>query len=1226
MKLATRAIMLVSLLLGTSIIPMPNASAVPPTAPTLAGYSPVGGQVQLNITPPAGGADSYQVYESALGGSTWPTDYSRVFQFPTPTYTTTSTQFDVTSGTASNNLLQSSGIVQSIPADSTNSIITRVRFSVSFLNPLVGSCPLNVTIAKADYSLAGTTWDTSKELAGIRQVLTYAGPGGGQNSTQYTFIADFQTGRIIIGPTVDSSQGYQGFFTYTRPQNWTWTGAAGASSNGPVIPNLGANDAYLRVQYPQACNGGVAINADTSGPIAGGAMLIAGTNGVYASTSSDFYKLQVQRAVPGYNSGIVTVTLGCSLSCGQVTNIPRNESGTYHYRVVPYNSDGAGTQSNDASVTVSYSQGINPQNPITRDVWEQLTVASTSQSSNTFTENSGTPIAAGTYLIWVGAASTAVCNGAISLTWTNVFSMEADITDTTPIPVSSADWYEQPIYTLSMATGVSEVIPIQYTSAATDRGFGVIAKITLTSSVTPGSISYSQGNPAGGSGCTFGSSSGPLKLVAINEANTAAHNRARGFVGYSSDHVSGSSSGSTSIDSIWLSGGLGELSEAGILSGCTSCPEATKSPTTSQFSWTQVAGDVNLFTSTTTGGNNAAGQEAMQSFTADPAGKGKYLDTLSMRVQPLTGTCSGASISFSVTGVDMTTGAWNTANELANITATLTKSSGTTAGTVTIDWTNGLISDTTGLMTYSSLQYSIAGSPVSNTNAFSPSFSSATTYYWRVFVTNCANWQTSYTTASQYAGGTAFTRAVGSTGAFTAQAGDIESMTLNVYGGISLLQVRNVTAADFGGAYYVWICEVQRDTVPQQYNFTSNFGGRAKGTGFQAAGGAICSGVPTSSGAQETIQEWRLGYDTIPRTIVGQLTFTLDTSGAGRNQLYVGILTGSQPNHPHIGGPVSFVIGPAYNPILADVIYSTDDYFTQLNFTVFECANSACSAFGNISTIAAYLITICPGGGAFQRQVSGNVDIHGNISITGQDIPGCTVSITLSGVGYSPTVWTNNIANAGTYYFTVGVFFSTVSGGAFSLNPVGVSFYPTDPLCLVTGQNFQTNVTRTRATDLYIGLFKLDSNGVPQLFESPIFYWTANLPNNITFNATHSPVSTSTTGQYVIAVSFLKTNASQFALIAFERVGVNVACNFTVGTSALSTIDSTMQQQITQVNPAASGTPVPTTLTLEQRAAVMLDNMFGSYLFGIPNMVLILLVVVAFGAAMRFHGGGRREE
>ena len=771
------------------------------------------------------------------------------------------------------------------------------------------------------------------------------------------------------------------------------------------------------------------------------------------------------------------------------------------------------------------------------------------------------------------------------------------------------------INALATGGGVDATKVIQWASIGAGNGFYNITQFQMpyTASV------YLDYSFSGSSSCfTQDGFVVPLLPTGISAGNQLA-----GWIADAVAFCSGCAP-TTKVVGYFLNADITPISEAGILGGCTNCVEATKSPTTTQFGWTQIANDQTLVNTATS--DNTDTVSGLQSFTADLATKGKFIDTTAFRLKQAASGCNGATLTWAVSASNAYP--WNVTAELANLTTAITSTSSATTVGVTIDWSNGLISNSAPF-TFATPTAKASGNSVTIGSAsflsnFPPTMAAGGTFYlhWNI-QSNPGTCAVEVSTANPYSGGSYYSDS-GSAWSQVANS-DLSGWVMNVYGGVPITYTFTLNDKNVGGAYYSYICEVQKDATPQQYNFTSSFGGRAKATGYQAAGNSICASVVSTIGGtsvQQTIQEWRMGYDSIPRNATSVLTLTFDTGGSSRNLLYIGVFAGTQPLHPHVSGPLSFTAS-GYNSLPAYVIFSTDDYFTQLTFTVYECANSDCSAFGNVSTTAAYLVTICPG--TFQRQVSGTVNSTGNLVVTGQDIPGCQVRIDLSGTGYSLTTWTNNIGNSGTFTFNVGVFLGGASTGQFLLGAVSVTFSPSDPVCLVTGQNLQSTIVRSRSTDLYVALYKLDTNGVPQLFEQPIFYWTATLSNNITFNSSRSPLSVSDTGQYVLAVSFLKTNASQNSLVGFERIGVNVPCTFTVGTSALSTIDSITQQQVTKVNPAASGTPVPTVLSLEDRSRIALDNMFGSYLFGIPNMVLILIVLVAFGAAMRFHGGNGRN-
>src|SRR5581483_8187809 len=474
--------------------------------------------------------------------------------------------------------------------------------------------------------------------------------------------------------------------------------------------------------------------------------------------------------------------------------------------------------------------------------------------------------------------------------------------------------------------------------------------------------------------------------------------------------------------------------------------------------------------------------QGQQSFFANQTTQGRYLDTSTFRLQQSASGCNGATITWSISQSNAYP--WSVASELANLTASITSTSSATTTSVTIDWSNGQIANaapfTFGTPTAKTGGTTVAIGGASFLGAFPPSMAAGGTYYLHWYVAGAPGTCTiMYSSSDKYPSGSVY---IENAGAWAQQAAsDLSGWVVNVYGGVSALYTFSATDKHVGGAYYAYICEVQKDATPQQYNFTSSFGGRAKATGYQAVGVSICTGVVSAINGntlQQTIQEWRIGYDTIPRNASASLTITFDTGGSSRNLVYVGLFAGSQPTHLHLSGPNAFA-NAGRNSITPYVIFSTDDFFTQLDFTVKECAATStdCSTYGNTSTTAAYVITICPG--TFQRQVSGTVNSTGHAVVTGQDIPGCLVTITLTGsnatgAAYSSTTWTNTIGSAGSYSFTVGVFFASTTGGAFQLGALSVTF--SGNFTRVIPDAINITINRTRADDLYVDCVRLDPN------------------------------------------------------------------------------------------------------------------------------------------------------
>jgi hypothetical protein len=222
---------------------------------------------------------------------------------------------------------------------------------------------------------------------------------------------------------------------------------------------------------------------------------------------------------------------------------------------------------------------------------------------------------------------------------------------------------------------------------------------------------------------------------------------------------------------------------------------------------------------------------------------------------------------------------------------------------------------------------------------------------------------------------------------------------MNVYGGFPLTYTFSETDKHAGGASYAYICEVQKDSLPQHYTFSSSFGGGARLSSFQAAGNSICANPVISSVGgtllSQTIQEWRLGYETIPVNATASRTITLDSTGSGRNLLYIGTFAGTQPTaKTHLHGVYSYT-PTATNAIATYRLFSTDDYFTQVFFTVRACVtqnadgtcadvvNGANTANGAIIPNGSYSGTV-----SVLRAIAGVWSANGTFNLTGQDIPG----------------------------------------------------------------------------------------------------------------------------------------------------------------------------------------------------------------------------------------------
>ena len=555
--------------------------------------------------------------------------------------------------------------------------------------------------------------------------------------------------------------------------------------------------------------------------------------------------------------------------------------------------------------------------------------------------------------------------------------------------------------------------------------------------------------------------------------------------------------------------------EAAILSTQTS-----KHPPNEKLTWTRINSHRLVELAGVGSGGNVA--EIAQGFPA-PAG-GAYLDTTRIGMFGSgTFTCSG-TLRISVTNTLSVP--WNELAEAAGVQVPWTLSgTAPTSSFVTVNWAAATITEDAGSVSFGSPTWSIGGTTVTGENLkhLAPALSTSQgEYYARAFWSqgNCgssAYVMSRYSGSDSYSGGTAWTV---SGGVWTQVANqDLGGLILSTFGGNRTFEWRlNATARQAGGATYVYIAEHERDSVLGLVTPVSSWGGVAlygKDL-YELAGGAgtaECSfGGLTNSAC--SVKEYRLGHIPIPyNETADAFTVTINTNGMGRNLLYAGVLTG-QPPQTHLTQVTWDYQSSTGNDLTVYQLWSTDDYFAFADFTVKECANADCTEFGATLSNVSYSAKICGG----IRSAAGTPDAAGKFNISGQDLPGCDIIITLTGSGYAETAWSVQITSSGTHTYTIGIFKAGTTSGNAQLAATSVVF--TGNTTRYIPDRVAINITRGRNADVFVGLDKVDAtSGLVQHNIIRATYWKAFDSNTFQFYYPNKAKSTSQEiGLYVLWV------------------------------------------------------------------------------------------------------------
>ena len=545
--------------------------------------------------------------------------------------------------------------------------------------------------------------------------------------------------------------------------------------------------------------------------------------------------------------------------------------------------------------------------------------------------------------------------------------------------------------------------------------------------------------------------------------------------------------------------------EAGILAGQTS-----KSPANSKFSWARM-NPPTIFAKIDGVGSGGNVAQIAQSFPAPTGGGYIEISRIGMFGSG-TYTCGG-NLRISITNT--LSEPWNELAESAAVQVAWSLSgTAPTNNYVTVDWVTATISEDSGSVSLGTPTWSIGGNTVTGENlkALAPYITPAQgTYYMRAYWDqgNCgasAYVMSRYSGCDCYAGGTAW---YVSGDAWTqSPAQDFGGFLLNSYGGNKTYEWRlNATPTNIGGAAYVYICEHPRDSNTGLATPQTSWGGSALWGKdlYELAGGA---GTPECTFAgignsQCLLREYRLGHKEIPFNTTEALTITMNMNGMGRNLVYVGTLV-SQPTQTHIqiaSWDNQEVLG---NDLVVYQVWGTDDYFALAEFTVKECANTDCTEFGVTLSNVSYFASICNG----IRTAAGTPDSAGKFNVSGQDLPGCSIKVTLTGSGYAETTWTAEITSAGTHRFTIGIFKAGTSSGSAQLAATTIAFEGNTSVHVPDRLNI--TITRGRSAPLFIGLDRVDpTTGLVQHNVITATYWKQSDANAFQFYYPNRAKSTS---------------------------------------------------------------------------------------------------------------------
>ena len=704
--------------------------------------------------------------------------------------------------------------------------------------------------------------------------------------------------------------------------------------------------------------------------------------------------------------------------------------------------------------------------PEEQDVWRQIAPPIAGQNSGAQTTTGLTLAAGQTYYLYVGtnavwgqyvnAGSSAGSNDLFSLTQNGVLTPGVKGADAALISMTNTTATYNPYYAVVRVTPTTTT---NYYLTTSSGGFG-----------SPGSLSTGWTFPPG---------------------DRTSHT---GVIGYHGAWGHSGSPGTHIAHAIKCC--PVRQSEAGIMSG-----QVSLNPLNTKTSWSRINPATTHFQLDGAGsGGNIA--EIAQSFPA-PVG-GAYVEKTRIGMFGSGNYNCGGSLRISITNTLSVP--WTELAEVAGVHVSWTL--GGTAPSnnyVTVDWVAATITEDAGAVSLGTPTWSIGGNTVTGENlkALAPFITpSQGTYYVRAYwdqgsCGTSAYVMSRYSGSDGYAGGTAW---YVSNGAWTEQAGqDFGGILVATYGGNKAYEWKlNATDLNLGGATYLYIAEHQRDSNTGLATPSSSWGGSALwGKDLYELAGGPGSVECTFAGISNSaclVREYRLGYVPFPwEDTSEQLTITLNMNGMGRNLVYGGVLQ-NQPTQTHVAALAWDYQESATNDLVVYQLLSTDDYFALAEFTIKECVNVDCTEFGAALSNVSYQASICNGA----RESAGIPDAAGEFNISGQDLPGCTIEVTLTGAGYAETMWSADITGGGEHYFTIGIFKAGTTTGSAQLAATTVAFE--GGTAAYVPDRLNITITRGRNAPLFIGLDRVDATtGIIQHNIVRATYWKESDTNKFQF-------------------------------------------------------------------------------------------------------------------------------
>lgn len=538
----------------------------------------------------------------------------------------------------------------------------------------------------------------------------------------------------------------------------------------------------------------------------------------------------------------------------------------------------------------------------------------------------------------------------------------------------------------------------------------------------------------------------------------------------------------------------------------TRTSETTKLPSASSFTWTylnKVVGAVEPRTLNTNDVRNHGDPlrvhptiylDAADANWYNPQVNYVWKVVVEMQAQSL---CSG-NVTFAMS-TGFTGNVWDVTKELANITVKLT-ATGTGSVKVAVDFREGIVTtDNPNRVTAEwPYAYSVGGgtvgtSPVphspANAARYFKAWSSASecgnAFEVNVRETNLLS--NAYPMTDPAAGFVAHTS--WEWAKLEVWRSDVPGTSLQPGG---LWQWRlNATPQHVGGSLYVYLRVEQNPLAgkppePADLLISTDKGGVAFSRGLHEECGALGGGLTYC------IWEYRVGFMGGPEwNKTESWTLTIDASKALKNHVYVGRLANQPASRPH----VILEEWPKFVNTTLDLpvyrFFTTDDYYTRARVTVRACADSDCTTTSTLVPNVSYVAKICTYNG---RTTAGSTDASGQFNLTGQDLPGCDVILTLTSTGYAETSWTLRIPGPGTHNIVVGIFTVSTQDGTVTLQAAKITF--TGNATRYVPDRLNLTIQRSRAAALFVGLSHVEpTTGYLQNNVIPALYWPQASPS-----------------------------------------------------------------------------------------------------------------------------------